>query len=55
MAFQSSLMFVGKAKAYPRGELLSGATLWWAPALHTNIRLIRKGKPGTLKLISEYS
>ncbi len=38
-----SLMFVGKAGAYPRLEHLKGASLGKTPALPANIRL---GLPG---------
>ncbi len=49
--FQPSLMFVGKAAAYPRVEHLKGAYLGKAPALVANIRLGRKGLPGTTTLV----
>ncbi len=45
--FQPSLMFAGKARAYP-SEAASGAPLYGRPlALPTNIRLGGRGLPGT--------
>ena len=45
--FQPSLMFVGKAGAYPREERLKVALLGYALALPANIRLGWKSLPGT--------
>ncbi len=41
--FKPSIMFVGKARAYPRVELLIGVSLGYALALSANIRLSMKG------------
>jgi hypothetical protein len=46
-SFQPSLMFVGKARAYPSEVPFRCPTLGLALALPTNIRLGWKGLPGT--------
>ncbi len=48
-SYWPGLMFIGKAKSQPRGvgENLKGVSLDKAPALLANIRLGRKGLPGT--------
>jgi hypothetical protein len=51
MPFQSSVMFVSKAGAYPRVEPLKGSSLWQALDLSANIRLACKGLPGTNTLV----
>ena len=45
--FQLSLMFVSKARAYPRMEHLKGASLDFALVLLANIRLGWKSTLGT--------
>jgi len=45
--FQPSLMFVGKAGAYPSESPLRCSTLGQAPALFVNLRLDWKGLPET--------
>jgi hypothetical protein len=45
---QPSLMFVGKAGAYPSEASFRCSALAWDPGLtHTHIRLDWKGLPGT--------
>ncbi len=38
--FQTSPMFVGKARSLPKGAVLKGAKLGWAPALQTDFILV---------------
>jgi hypothetical protein len=46
-SFKPSLMFAGKARAYPIEEHLKGTSLRYSPALPANIRLDWKDMPGT--------
>jgi hypothetical protein len=45
--FQSSLLFVGKARSLSQSGASEGSSIGQAPFLPTNIRLSWKGLPGT--------